>query len=68
VLAETLPLTDDALGTAILERAELVTIEQRALDAGMIDRWSRACAAVERGATSPAEIRRVLGFSRVDDE
>jgi type II secretory ATPase GspE/PulE/Tfp pilus assembly ATPase PilB-like protein len=68
VLAETLPLTDDALGMAILERAELAAIEQRALDAGMIDRWSRARAAVERGATSPAEIRRVLGFSRVDDE
>jgi type II secretory ATPase GspE/PulE/Tfp pilus assembly ATPase PilB-like protein len=67
MLAETLPLGDEALGKAILDREELATLEQRALDAGMVDRWARACAAVERGATSPAEIRRVLGFSRAAD-
>jgi general secretion pathway protein E len=63
VLAEMLPLDDDRLGQAILSRAELATLEERALAAGMIDRWSRAAAAVESGVTSPAEIRRVLGFS-----
>jgi len=63
VLAEMLPLEDDRLGQAILARAELATLEQRALEAGMTDRWSRAATAVENGVTSPAEIRRVLGFS-----
>ena len=63
VLAEMLPLDDDRLGQAILARGELATLEERALAAGMIDRWSRAAAAVESGVTSPAEIRRVLGFS-----
>ena len=32
-----------------------------AVEAGMIDRWQRACAAVEAGLTSPEEVRRVLG-------
>ena len=27
----------------------------------MIDRWERACVAVEEGLTSPAEVRRILG-------
>jgi general secretion pathway protein E len=63
VLAETLPLDDDRLGQAILRRGELATLEARASAAGMIDRWSRAAVAVESGATSPAEIRRVLGFA-----
>ncbi len=63
VLAEMLPLDDDGLGQAILARAELATLEAHALAAGMVDRWSRATAAVESGETSPAEIRRVLGFS-----
>lgn len=63
VLAEMLPLGDDALAQAILARSELAVLEQRALAAGMIDRWARAIAAVEAGVTSPAEVRRVLGFS-----
>ena len=63
VLAEMLPLEDDRLGQVILARGELATLEQAALAAGMVDRWARATAAVECGATSPAEIRRVLGFS-----
>jgi type II secretory ATPase GspE/PulE/Tfp pilus assembly ATPase PilB-like protein len=63
VLAEMLPLEDDELAQAILARSELALIEERALAAGMVDRWRRATAAVEAGVTSPAEVRRVLGFS-----
>lgn len=63
VLAEMLPLEDDALARAILARSELSVLERAALDAGMVDRWARAAAAVEAGITSPAEVRRVLGFS-----
>ena len=29
----------------------------------MIDRWERACVAVEAGLTSPAEVRRILGVA-----
>ena len=63
VLAEMLPLEDDALARAILARSELSVLERAALEAGMVDRWARATAAVEAGITSPAEVRRVLGFS-----
>ena len=31
----------------------------------MITRWRRACQAIESGATSPAEVRRVLGLGEV---
>ena len=41
--------------------ATCADLEQVALGAGMIDRWQRACTAVEAGLTSPEEIRRVLG-------
>ncbi len=33
----------------------------------MIDRWERACAAVEDGITSPAEVRRVLGVATIPE-
>ena len=29
----------------------------------LVDGWQRACEAVENGSTTPAEVRRVLGFS-----
>jgi general secretion pathway protein E len=63
VLAEMLPLEDDTLAQGILSRSELSVLERRAIAAGMVDRWARAVAAVEAGVTSPAEVRRVLGFS-----
>jgi hypothetical protein len=34
-----------------------------AIRAGMVTRWQRAYEAVESGITSPAEVRRVLGWS-----
>ncbi len=64
VLAEMLTLDDSALGQAILARDDVAAIEQRALRSGMVDRWTRAIEAIESGITSPAEVRRVLGFSK----
>ena len=63
VLAELLDPERLGLGPAILARADVREIEQQALRAGMIGRWRRACLAIEEGRTSPAEVRRVLGFS-----
>lgn len=63
VLAELLVPEELRLGQAILDRVDIHTIEARALDAGMVGRWERARIAVADGMTSPAEIRRVLGFS-----
>jgi type II secretory ATPase GspE/PulE/Tfp pilus assembly ATPase PilB-like protein len=65
VLAEMVALDSAPLGAAILRRADVAEIERIAIDGGMIDRWSRALAAVASGVTSPAEVRRVLGFSRI---
>ena len=62
-LAELLLVDQSRLGQAILSRSDAATIEQLAREAGMIDRWQRARTAVEAGLTSPAEVRRVLGFA-----
>jgi len=62
VLAELLWMGMPGLGDAILARADVDVLDERAGAAGMIDRWSRAHVAVESGLTSPAEVRRVLGF------
>jgi type II secretory ATPase GspE/PulE/Tfp pilus assembly ATPase PilB-like protein len=51
------------LGRAILSRCDASTLERLAVEAGMVTRWQRACDAVRAGMTSPAEVRRVLGFS-----
>jgi general secretion pathway protein E len=64
VLAEMLTLEESPLASAVLARADVAQLEQLAVRGGMVDRWSRALAAVEQGATSPAEVRRVLGFSK----
>jgi type II secretory ATPase GspE/PulE/Tfp pilus assembly ATPase PilB-like protein len=63
VLAELLTPQPGDLGRAILSRDDSARIEQMAMQAGMVPRWRRALAAVESGQTSPAEIRRVFGFS-----
>jgi type II secretory ATPase GspE/PulE/Tfp pilus assembly ATPase PilB-like protein len=64
VLAEMLSLGDASLGQALLARADVRALEERARASGMVDRWQRAVTAIEAGLTSPAEVRRVLGFSR----
>jgi type II secretory ATPase GspE/PulE/Tfp pilus assembly ATPase PilB-like protein len=63
-LTEMLIFDDGPLAEAVLARADKATLERLASHAGLVDRWSRAAAAVEAGITSPAEVRRVLGFSR----
>ena len=63
VLAELLVPDEHGVGPAILDRADVQTIEGLAAGAGMVGRWDRARRAVEDGRTSPGEIRRVLGFS-----
>lgn len=63
LLAEWLAPERLGLGPAILDRADVRTLEAQALRGGMIGRWRRACLAIEEGRTSPAEVRRVLGFA-----
>ena len=64
VLAELLVASPDELGRAILSRSDSAQLEQLAIAAGMKSQWARAFDAVRNGVTSPAEVRRVLGFSR----
>ena len=63
VIAEMLLPQPNEVGRAILSREDASQLEQRAIAAGMMTRWQRAAVAVEAGHTSPAEVRRVLGFS-----
>jgi len=63
VLAELLLPETELLARAVLARDDVRQIERIAVAAGMIDRWERACAAVEEGLTSPAEVRRILGVA-----
>ena len=63
LLVEMLALSRSELARAVLAHCDTPTIERLAAEAGMIGRWSRACRAVDQGLTSPAEVRRVLGFS-----
>ncbi len=65
LLAEMLTLSRSELARAVLARSDTSTIEQLANKAGAINRWQRACQAVDQGLTSPAEVRRVLGFTEV---
>lgn len=64
VLAEMLTLQHNALAGAILARDHLPRLEQLAIESGMTPLIRRACEAVEAGLTSPAEVRRVLGFAK----
>jgi len=63
LLVEMLTLSRSELARAILARGDMATIERLAAEGGMVGRWQRACHAVDAGLTSPAEVRRVLGFS-----
>ena len=64
VLAEMLSMDERTLAQAIVSGTDVATLEHLALRSGMIDRWQRAIHAIEAGITSPAEVRRVLGFSK----
>lgn len=68
LLVEMLTLARGQLARAILTRSDTTVMEQLAAEAGMVDRWQRACRAVDDGWTSPAEVRRVLGFSNESEK
>ena len=68
VLAEMLLADRSELGRAILSRDDASTLERLAVQAGMTTRWQRAVEGVVAGRTSPAEIRRVFGFSSDSDQ
>ena len=61
VLAEYLPLSK-AISGSLISRHDATAIESVAVEHGMVTRWQQAASAVEAGATSPAEVRRVLGL------
>jgi len=63
VLAEWLQVEHSPLGRAILSRDDIATLQQLAVSAGMTTVLQRACHAIAAGQTSPAEVRRVLGFA-----
>jgi type II secretory ATPase GspE/PulE/Tfp pilus assembly ATPase PilB-like protein len=66
VVVEMLTAERTDLGRAILSRSDAAALERLAIEAGMVTRWERAYEAIRQGVTSPAEVRRVLGFSEGD--
>ena len=64
VVAEILQPDRSDIGRAILSRSDSAHLESLAVEAGMVTRWQRALAAVEKGQTSPEEVRRVLGWDK----
>jgi general secretion pathway protein E len=68
VLAELLLPETEELARAVLAFSDVRRLEQAAIAAGMIDRWERACVAVEQGLTSPAEVRRILGVAKFPEK
>ncbi|MBN2216909.1 MAG: Flp pilus assembly complex ATPase component TadA [Pirellulales bacterium] len=54
------------LSEAILQRADAAALRRAAVAAGMIPQRQRAGELIAAGATSPAEIRRVLGLGHDD--
>jgi type II secretory ATPase GspE/PulE/Tfp pilus assembly ATPase PilB-like protein len=62
VVGEMLSLRDESIGQAVLRRSDCSILEQLAIKAGMVSRWTRAVEAVGEGLTSPAEVRRVFGL------
>ena len=62
IVSELLQPDLKGLGRAILSRGDAAELEGFAEQAGMTTLWQRAVQAVEAGQTSPAEMRRVLGW------
>jgi general secretion pathway protein E len=63
VLTEMLLPQASQLGRAILSRSDARELERLAIEAGMVPQRQRATEAVAAGWTSPAEVRRALGFA-----
>lgn len=62
IVSELLQPDLSGMGRAILSRGDATEIESLAVQAGMLTLLRRASLAVEAGQTSPAEVRRVLGW------
>ncbi|HWB07681.1 MAG TPA: GspE/PulE family protein [Pirellulales bacterium] len=62
VLAEMLLVQKNEFARAILSRSDRARLQQLAVESGMVPLVKRACEAIESGFTTPAEVRRVLGF------
>lgn len=62
IVSELLQPDLSGMGRAILSRGDATEIEGLAVQAGMMTLLRRASLAVEAGQTSPAEVRRVLGW------
>lgn len=62
IVSELLQPDLSGMGRAILSRGDAAEIEGLAVQAGMMTLLRRASLAVEAGQTSPAEVRRVLGW------
>lgn len=62
VLAELMKMSAAEIGQAILQRHEVQQIQTLAQSACMVSLHDRALNAINEGWTSPAEVRRVLGF------
>lgn len=60
LIAELLLLNHSPFNRALATRVDSEHLEQIAIESGMIPRWQRGAELVESGATSPAEIHRVL--------
>jgi general secretion pathway protein E len=63
VLAELLRADHSEIGRAILSRDDATVLDNLAQQTGMVPNRQLALEAVEKGDTSPAEVRRVFGFS-----
>ncbi|MBN2580414.1 MAG: type II/IV secretion system protein [Pirellulales bacterium] len=63
LIAELCVIVNSSLARALLNRADTAALEHLASQSGMTSCWQYAVQAVRDGVTSPAEIRRVLGFS-----
>jgi len=63
LLAEFLRTEASEVGRAILSQSDSDELESLAVSAGMKTRWERGLESVRSGQTSPAELRRVFGFS-----
>ncbi|MEQ8788409.1 MAG: GspE/PulE family protein [Pirellulaceae bacterium] len=67
LIAEMLTLETSEVAAAVLARHDAKALQRAAQADGMTSLWRRALEAAECGATSPAEVRRVFGFSSSEE-
>ncbi len=66
VLTEMLQPNQVDVANAILNQADATVLHQLAIQSGMRTQWDRALEAVNQGITSAAEVRRILGMTRLE--